>query len=125
MFAVNDARCKEQMTSNRLNEGLPQKWPEKRFKVVYFSLDKYQLKKIWVENSVFAIQHIDNRKSVTEVPIPSPPLDQTNSFAYSCSFTFNTSYKNCMIGQGGNAVKMLKNNLLKTFLELIFVQTCR
>ena len=26
-----------------------------------FSLDKYQLK-IWVENSVFAIQHIENKK---------------------------------------------------------------
>ena len=36
-----------------------------------FSLDKYQLKnmEIWVENSVFAIQHIENRKSFTEVLI--------------------------------------------------------
>ena len=31
-----------------------------------FSLDKYQLK-IWVENFVFAIEHIENRKRFTEV----------------------------------------------------------
>ena len=37
-----------------------------------FSLDKYQLK-IWVENSAFAIQHIENRKRFTEVPSPPPP----------------------------------------------------
>ena len=36
---------------------------------VFFSLDKYQLK-IWVENTVFAIQHIGNRKSFTEVLSP-------------------------------------------------------
>ena len=35
-----------------------------------FSLDKYQLKKKWVEKSVFAFQHIENRKSFTEVPPP-------------------------------------------------------
>ena len=33
---------------------------------VFFALDKYLLK-IWVENTFFAIQHIGNRKSVTEV----------------------------------------------------------
>ena len=69
-----------------------------------FSLDKYQLKNIgWKLN--FAIQHIENRKSITEVipplPPPPPPRDQTNPFAYSCSFTFHTSYKNGMIGHGG------------------------
>ena len=37
-----------------------------------FSLDKYQVK-IWVENSVFAIQHIENRKSFTDV-LPPPPV---------------------------------------------------
>ena len=36
---------------------------------VFFSLDMYQLK-IWVENIVFAIQHIGNRKSFTEVLSP-------------------------------------------------------
>ena len=78
---------------------------------VVFSLGKYQ-SKIWVENSVFAIQHIENRKSFTEV---LPPRDQTNPFAYSCSFAFHTSYKNGVNGHGGggeNAVKMLKNTLL-------------
>ena len=54
---------------------------------VFFSLDKY-LSKIWVEYPVFAIQHIENRKSLTEV---LPPRDQTNPFAYCCSFTFHTS----------------------------------
>ena len=29
--------------------------------------------KIWVENSVFAIQHIENRKRFTEVLSPPPP----------------------------------------------------
>ena len=62
--------------------------------------------KIWVENPVFAIQHIENRKRFTEV---LSPRDQTNPFAYSCSFTFHTSYKNGMIGHGGNVVEMLKN----------------
>ena len=51
----------------------------------------------------------------------SPPRDQTNPFAYSSGFTFNTSYKNGMIGHGGgggggggggNDVRMLKNNSL-------------
>ena len=32
---------------------------------------------------------------------PPPPRDQTNPFAYSCSLTFHTSYKNGMIGHGG------------------------
>ena len=60
-----------------------------------------QVPKIWVENSVFAIQHIENRKRFTEVLPPPPPRDQTNPFAYSCSLTFHTSYKNGMIGHVG------------------------
>ena len=76
-----------------------------------FLLDKYQLK-IWVKNSLFAIQHIENRKRFTEVLPPPPPSDQTNSFAYCCSFTFHTSYKNGMIGHGGDVVEMLNNALL-------------
>ena len=83
---------------------------------VFFALDQYLLKKIWVENTVFAIQHIGNRKSFTEV---LSPRDQTNPFTYSCGFTFDTSYKNGMIGHGGgggNDVKMLKKNfLIKTY----------
>ena len=64
---------------------------------------------ILVENSVSAIQHIENRKRFTEVLSPGVP---TNPLAYSCVFTFHKLYKNGMIGQGGGAVKMLKNNLL-------------
>ena len=88
-----------------------------------FSLDKYQLK-IWVENSAFAIQHIENRKRFTEVPSPPPPpsphRDQTNPFAYSCSFTFHTSYKNGMIGHGGGGgggtlSKCSKHFIIKTY----------
>ena len=63
---------------------------------VFFALDKYLLK-IWVKNTVFAIQNIGNRKSFTEV---LSPRDHTNPFAYSCDFTFNTSYKKGMIGHG-------------------------
>ena len=84
-----------------------------------FSLDKYQLK-IWVENSVFAIQHIENRKRYTEV---LSPRDHTNPFEYSCSFTFHTSYTNGMIGHGGgggwNVVEMLKNTLKGTATLMI------
>ena len=54
-----------------------------------FSLDKYQLKNMG-KNSVFAIQYIENRKSLTEV-IPPPVTNQTNHFAYSRSYTFHTS----------------------------------
>ena len=73
-----------------------------------FSLDKYQLKNV-VENSVFAIQHIENRKSFTEVLSPPHPRDQTNPFAYSCTFTFHTTYKNGMIGHGGRGGERCQN----------------
>ena len=74
------------------------------------TVEKYGLK------TVFAIQHIENRKRFTEV---LSPLDQTNPFAYSSSFTFHTSYKNGMIGHGGNVVEMLKTLYYKTLLKLI------
>ena len=47
---------------------------------------RFSIGQIWDENSVFAIQHIENRKSFTEVlpPPPPPPHDQANPFAYSC-----------------------------------------
>ena len=49
-----------------------------------------------------------------------PPRDQTNPFAYSCGFTFNTSYKNGMIGHGGERCQNAqKQFLIKTYLELI------
>ena len=74
--------------------------------------------KIWVENSVFAIQHIENRKSFTEVP---PPPDQTNPFAYSCSFTFHTSYKNSMFGHGGGRCQNAqKHFFIKKLIRNLF-----
>ena len=42
------------------------------YEQVFFALDQ-NLLKIWVENTVFAIQHIGNRKSFTEVLPPPPP----------------------------------------------------
>ena len=79
-------------TSDSLNGDLPVKWPDKSLeendifsmeKIVgsalqlsakrLFSLDKNRLKKIWGENSVFAIQHIGNRKRFFVVL--SPDLD--------------------------------------------------
>ena len=84
------------------------------FTKAVFSLGKYQLK-IWVENSVFAIQHIENRKGFTEV-LPPPPRDQTNPFAYSCSFTFHTSYKNGVFGHGGERCQNAQKHLIiKTY----------
>ena len=72
--------------------------------------------KIWAENSVFAIQHIENKKSFTEV---LSPLDQTNPFAYICSFTFHTSYKNGIIGHrgggGGRCQNAQKLFIIKTY----------
>ena len=62
---------------------------------------------LWVENSVFTIQHIGNRKVFK---VPPPPRDKAKSFAYSCSFTLHTTYKMACLVAG--AVKTLKNNLL-------------
>ena len=62
-----------------------------------FSLDKYEKYGL---KTVFAIQHIENVLLKCSPP-PPPPRDQTNPFLYSCSFTFQTSYKNGMIGHGG------------------------
>ena len=45
---------------------------------------------VWAEKSVLAIQHIENRKSLTVVH--PPPGDQTDPLAYKCIFTFLTSY---------------------------------
>ena len=58
------------------------------------------------ENPVFAIQHIENIKSFTEV---LSPRDQTNPFVHCCSFTFHTSYKNGMIGHGGGGGEQCQN----------------
>ena len=97
--------------------------------------EKFHRKKIlWVENSVFAIQHIEYRKRFTEVLSLPPPCYQTNPFAYSCSFTFRTSYKNGMIGHGGGGgmggggltlSKCSKTFYYKNLLGTYFVKTCR
>ena len=88
---------------------------------IFFSMDKCLLN-IWVGNPVFAIQHIENRKSFTKVlshPPPPPPCDQTNPFAYCCSFTFHTLCKNGMIGHGGERCQNAqKQFIIKTYLEL-------
>ena len=42
-------------------------------------------------------------------------MDQTNPLAYSCSFTFHTSYKNGMIGHGGECCRNAqKHFIIKT-----------
>ena len=80
-----------------------------------FLIGQVPIEKYWLKTQ-FLLFNIENRKSFTEVPPPPPPppRDQTNPFAYSSSFTFNTSYKNGMIGHGsgGGSVKMLKNTLV-------------
>ena len=48
-------------------------------------IEKYGLK------TLFLLFNIESRKRFTEV-IPPPPRDQPYPFAYSCSFTFHTSY---------------------------------
>ena len=77
--------------------------------------------KIWVENPVFAIQHIENRKKVLLKCFP--PRDQTNPFAYCCSFIFHTSYENGMIGHGGGGGGRCQNTqkqfIIKTYSEHI------
>ena len=56
----------------------------------FFTLDKYRLK-IWVDNSVSAIQHIGNREGILEV-FP-PPLDQADPFVCSSSLHYTHHIK--------------------------------
>ena len=66
--------------------------------------------------------HVEQIENVLE-PQPPNPCDQAYPFAYGCSFTLQTSYKNGMLGQGGvEAVKMLKTNYYKKPLVTNFVQ---
>ena len=87
----------------------------------------FSFEKIWVETPVFAIQHIGNRKKIYWSSPPPPPRDQTKSLAYSCSYTFHTSYKNGMFGHGGGGTlsKCSKTLYYKNLLETYFVKTCR
>ena len=58
-------------------------------------MDKYSLN-IWVKISASAIQHLGEKKVLGAFP-----TDQAKTFAYSCSYTIHTSYKNGMLGQKG------------------------
>ena len=71
---------------------------------VFFSLDKKYQSKIWVENTVFAIQHMGNRFFFTEV-LP-PPV--TKLILLHIVEVLNLTHHK----KGMNAVKMLKINLL-------------
>ena len=83
-----------------------------------FRIGSVPIKQYGSKNTVFAIQHMKIEKVLLKCfPSPPPPRDQTNPFANSCGFTFDTSYKNGMIGHGGgercqNAQKLF---LIKTF----------
>ena len=84
---------------SRLNPRLIHK---SSFLIGQVPIEKYGLK------TMFLLFNIYKKENVLLKCFPPPP-DQTNPFAYSCSFTFHTSYKNGMIGHGGNVVEMLKN----------------
>ena len=90
-----------------------------------FSLEKYQLKNMgW--KLCFCYSTIEKVLLKCFPPPPPPPRDQTNPFAYSCSFTFHTSYKNGMIGHGGGTQSKCSKTLqYKNILETYFVKTCR
>ena len=70
-------------------------------------IEKYRLKTLFLLLNIWKIE-----KVLLKCFPPPPPRDQTNPFAYTCSFTFHTSYKNGMIGHGGERVEMLENTLL-------------
>ena len=74
-----------------------------------FSSDKYQLKNMGWK---FCFCYSTHRK----YKVVPPPRDQTNPFAYSCSFTFRTSYKNGMIGHGEERCRNAhKHFIIKTY----------
>ena len=76
--------------------------------------------RIRIKNFVSAIQHIGYRKKFLEV---LSPIDQANPFTYSCKLTLQTSYKNGMLGQRGEAVKMLKNKIIIKAHSVIMIKT--
>ena len=82
-----------------------------------FLIGQVPIKKYGSKTLFFAIQHIE--KVLLKY---FPPSDQTNPFAYCCSFTFHTSYKNGMIGhvgRGGRCQIAQKQFIIKTYRELI------
>ena len=127
---------RHQWTSASLNEELPIKMGREKFlRKCYFSIHgKYSsfhprfIRKnvfshlantnleIWVENSVSAIQHIENRKRLTELL----PHSQINPFAYSLIFIYITHFIK-MARLGGRCQNAQKQFIIKT----IFAQSCR
>ena len=89
---------------------------------MFFSLDKYCFK-IWAENSVSAIQHIENKKNKTFYLSASSHHARTNLFAYSCVFIFHTLSKNGMIGhgrgEGGGGLEGCQNAQKQFIIKLI------
>ena len=100
-FGIPTSKNKGDM--NRIEEG-------RTVRLLYDSQSFFEGIKILVKSTIFAIQHIE--KVLMKCPPPPPPSDQTNPFAYCCSFVFHTSYKNGIIGQGGTMSKCSKNSLL-------------
>ena len=90
---------------------------------VFFALDQYLLK-IWVENTVFAIQHIGNRKKFYWSAFP-PPVTKLILLHTVVVLHLTHHIKMAWLVTGGNDVKMLKNNFYKNLLGTYFVQTCR
>ena len=88
-------------------------------------IQKYGLETLF---SLFNIKKIE-KVLLKCFPHTPPPRDQANPFAYCCSFTFHTSYRNVMIGHGGGGggtmSKCSKTTYYKNELGSYFVQTCR
>ena len=113
----------------QFNEGLPIKWPEKSFKMIFcsmekivgsalelstkafFSLDKYRLK-IWVQ-TLFLLFNIKEIVNVFWIAFPG---DQTNPFAYSRLHYSHYTHHIKATGAGARLYPFITFNY---FLELI------
>ena len=119
-------------TSDSLNEGLPIKMSRKKFqRKFYFFYEKdRRFNPRLIHKSRFLIGQVPIEKYGLKTPVLLfnvekiekvllrcfPPRDQTNPFAYSCSFTLHTSYKNGMFGHGGERCQNAqKHFIVKTF----------
>ena len=122
-------------TSDSLNEGLPIKIARQKFKrkrLIFHQKDsrlncrmirksifligqvpfqKYGLKTLFLLFNIYKIE-----KVLLKCFPPPPPVTKTNPFAHCCSFTFHTSYKNGMIGHGGERCQNAqKQFIIKTY----------